>query len=50
VDAGLEGKPVAIEIKDGDDNVVVIRTVTSDENGEFTLKFQVLQQQENLIL
>lgn len=41
MDAGLEGKPVGIEIKDGDDNVVVIRTVTSDENGEFTLKFKV---------
>ncbi len=41
VDAGLEGQPVAVEIKDADGNIILIRTVTSDENGEFTLKFKV---------
>jgi hypothetical protein len=41
VNAGLEGQPVAIEIKDADGNVILIRTVTSDENGNFVLKFKV---------
>jgi len=41
VAAGLEGQPVAVEIKDADGNVILIRTVTSDINGEFTLKFKV---------
>jgi len=41
VEAGLEGQPIAVEIKDADGNVIVIRTVTSDINGEFTLKFKV---------
>ena len=41
VDAGLEGQPVAVEIKDADGNVILIRTVTSDSNGEFVLKFKV---------
>ena len=41
VDVGLEGQPVAIEIKDADGNLILIRTVTSDSNGEFTLKFKV---------
>ena len=41
VDAGLEGHPVAVEIKDADGNLILIRTVTSDSNGEFTLKFKV---------
>ena len=41
VDTGLEGQPVAVEIKDADGNIILIRTVTSDENGEFTLKFKV---------
>ena len=41
VDAGLEGHPVAVEIKDVDGNLILIRTVTSDSNGEFTLKFKV---------
>ena len=41
VDTGLEGKPVAVEVKDGEGNVILIRTVTSDENGEFVLKFKV---------
>lgn len=41
VTGGLEGKPVAVEIKDADGNVILIRTVTSDENGDFVLKFKV---------
>ena len=41
VAAGLEGQPVAVEIKDADGNVILIRTITSDINGEFTLKFKV---------
>jgi hypothetical protein len=41
VNAGLEGQPVAVEIKDSDGNLILIRTVTSDSNGEFTLKFKV---------
>ena len=41
VDVGLEGQPVAVEIKDADGNLILIRTVTSDSNGEFTLKFKV---------
>ncbi len=41
VDAGLEGQPVAVEIKDAEGNVILIRTITSDINGEFTLKFKV---------
>ena len=41
VDVGLEGQPVAVEIKDADGNLILIRTVTSDSNGKFTLKFKV---------
>lgn len=41
VTGGLEGKPVAVEIKDADGNVILIRTITSDENGDFILKFKV---------
>jgi hypothetical protein len=41
VNAGLEGQPVAVEIKDSDGNLILIRTITSDSNGEFTLKFKV---------
>jgi len=41
VQSGLEGQPVAVEIKDVDGNLILIRTVTSDSNGEFTLKFKV---------
>ena len=41
VNGGLEGQPVAVEIKDADGNVMLIRTVTSDENGDFVLKFKV---------
>jgi len=41
VTGGLEGKPVAVEIKDADGNVMLIRTITSDKNGDFVLKFKV---------
>ena len=41
VGSGLEGQPVAVEINDSDGNVILIRTVTSDINGEFVLKFKV---------
>ena len=41
VQSGLEGQPVAVEIKDADGTLILIRTVTSDSNGEFTLKFKV---------
>lgn len=38
---GLEGQPVAVEISDSKGNIILIRTVTSDINGEFVLKFKV---------
>ena len=41
VDQALAGEPVAVEIKDTEGNVILIRTVTSDINGEFMLKFKV---------
>ena len=41
VGTGLEGQPVAVEVTDNDGNVILIRTVTSDINGEFILKFKV---------
>ncbi len=41
VTENLEGQPVAVEIKDSNGNVILIRTVTSDENGNFVLKFKV---------
>ena len=41
VGEGLEGQPVAVEINDSDGNVILIRTVTSDINGEFVIKFKV---------
>jgi len=41
VGTGLEGQPVAVEITDNEGNVILIRTVTSDINGEFVLKFKV---------
>jgi hypothetical protein len=41
VQSGLEGEIVAVEIKDADGTLILIRTVTSDSNGEFSLKFKV---------
>ena len=42
VQSGLEGEVVAVEIKDADGTLILIRTVTSDSNGEFSLKFKVI--------
>ena len=41
VGVGLEGQPVAIEVSDSNGNIILIRTVTSDSNGDFILKFKV---------
>jgi len=41
VEPSLAGKPVAVEIKDSGGNVILIRTVTPDENGNFVLKFKI---------
>jgi hypothetical protein len=41
VQEGMEGQPVAIEIKDASGNIILIRTITSDSNGDFSLKFKV---------
>ena len=41
VQSGLEGEVVAVEIKDADGTLILIRTVISDSNGEFSLKFKV---------
>jgi hypothetical protein len=41
IESGLEQQPVAIEIKDADGTLILIRTITSDVNGEFSLKFKV---------
>jgi len=41
VEGSLAGKPVGIEIKDSDGDIILIRAITSDSNGNFTLKFKV---------
>jgi hypothetical protein len=41
VQEGMEGQPVAIEIKDAKGSVILIRTVTPDSDGNFVLKFKV---------
>jgi len=41
VPTGMEEKPVGVEIKDSDGNVILIRTITSDASGNFILKFKV---------
>ena len=41
VESSLAGKPVGIEVKDSDGDVILIRSITSDSNGNFTLKFKV---------
>jgi hypothetical protein len=35
------GKPVGIEIKDADGDIILIRTVTADSSGNFSLQFKV---------
>jgi hypothetical protein len=41
VELGFEEQPVAIEIKDASGNLILIRTILSDSNGDFSLKFKV---------
>jgi hypothetical protein len=41
VELGFEEQPIAIEIKDASGNIILIRTITSDSNGDFSLKFKV---------
>jgi len=41
VEDSLAGKPVGIEVKDSDGDIILIRAITSDSNGNFTLKFKV---------
>ncbi len=41
VDILLAGQPVAIEVKDSEGNVILIRVVTPDTNGDFVLKFKI---------
>ena len=41
VERSLAGKPVGIELKDSEGNVILIRVVTTNSDGEFTLKFKV---------
>lgn len=43
VDASMIGKPVGVEIKDSEGKIILIRTITPDSNGEFSLKFKVPQ-------
>jgi len=41
VDPSLAGKPVAVEVKDSQGQVIILRTVQPDANGNFILKFKV---------
>jgi hypothetical protein len=41
VGTGLEGKTVAVEVNDSEGKIILIRTITSDINGNFSLKFKV---------
>ena len=41
VESSLAGKPVGIEVRDSDGDIILIRAITSDSNGNFTLKFKV---------
>jgi len=41
VEQSLAGQPVAIEVKDSAGNVILIRSVTPDDNGNFVLKFKI---------
>ena len=41
VPSGLENKVVAIEIKDAGGNVILIRTVLADADGNFSIKFKI---------
>jgi len=39
VESSLAGQPVGIEVKDSDGEIILIRSITTDSNGNFTLKF-----------
>lgn len=41
VDKSLANQPVVLEIRDSENNVILIRTVTPDSDGSFSLKFKV---------
>ena len=41
VPSGLENKVVAVEIKDADGNVILIRTVQADADGNFSIEFRI---------
>jgi hypothetical protein len=41
VDPSLAGKPVAVEVKDSQGQVIILRTVQPDADGNFVLKFKV---------
>ena len=41
VESSLAGQPVGIEVKDSDGEIILIRSITTDSNGNFTLKFKV---------
>lgn len=41
VEKQFADKPVAVEIKDSSGNIILIRTVTPDSDGNFTLKFKI---------
>lgn len=41
VDKSLINQPVAVEIRDSEGNVILIRSVTPDSEGNFSLKFKV---------
>ena len=41
VDPSLAGKPVAVEVKDSQGQIIILRTIQPDANGNFVLKFKV---------
>ena len=41
VESSLAGKSVGIEVKGSDGEIILIRSITSNSNGDFTLKFKV---------
>ena len=41
VNGGTPGQLVAIQVKDAKGNLILIRTVSSDQNGNFALQFKV---------
>ena len=41
VESSLAGKPVGIEVKDSEGNIILIRSIITDSDGDFTLKFKI---------